>query len=333
MKFYYYFVIIFLVYPISVMADNEILKPYKKQFITLLSENDNYSFMKTDRYYTNGLRIGYVSKEYDLFNEKNAMSWARYVSIASYNKPHITRFHINLNQEMYTPSKHSSIPPKNDHLYGGFLYFNIGVYNRTQSSLEHIGVKLGFVGPWSFAKEAQTALHELGDMLTFKGWDTQLANEFIFNPYYSYTYRGTVFQTKYISMDFLGTLEFAVGNADVHFGGYTQLRLGHNLHVDFGIPRINSMYDGSPANSNDFSMYVFVGGGSRVVLWNIFIQGNSASTRKGYDLNLLRSEVTCGLVISHNGYRIGYSYTYNTRDYTQQPHTHAIGSITLEFAF
>ena len=50
------------------------LKPYKKNSIMVLWENDLIAFMHSDRYYSNGIRLGYTSKEYDYFNEDNKMS-------------------------------------------------------------------------------------------------------------------------------------------------------------------------------------------------------------------------------------------------------------------
>lgn len=43
-------------------AAEEDLVPYKKHSITILWENDFLNFMKSDRYYTNGSRIGWTSK-------------------------------------------------------------------------------------------------------------------------------------------------------------------------------------------------------------------------------------------------------------------------------
>ena len=40
----------------------------------VLWENDLIAFMHSDRYYSNGIRLGYTSKEYDYFNEDNKMS-------------------------------------------------------------------------------------------------------------------------------------------------------------------------------------------------------------------------------------------------------------------
>lgn len=313
----------------------ESLTPYKKHGITFLFENDFLNFMKSDRYYTNGVRIGYTSKEYDYFNEENPMSWAKNVSIASYNKHHITRFHININQEMYTASKHGNPFPKNDHPFGGFLYLNTGIYNRTANMQEHIGVKLGVVGEISYAGQLQTALHSGIGQLTFSGWEhSQLANEFIFNPYYQITGRKYIFKTKPFSMDFLGTFETAIGNADTHFGTYGTIRLGHNLDNDFGMPKMNLEQDYAPVHSDKFSMYVFLGGGAKVTLHNIFVQGNSAGSNKGYNLNLLRWEVSTGLIITYYGVRIGYIWTYYTKDYTIQPYDHhAVGALLVEFSF
>lgn len=319
----------------TLYAEDNVLTPYKKHGITILWENDFLNFLRSDRYYTNGARIGYTSKEYDYFNEDNPMSWAKNVSIVSYNKPHITRFHMSINQEMYTPATHGPGIGKNDHPYGGFLYLNTGIFNRTADTEEHIGIKLGVVGSYSLAGQLQTFLHSSTGQLVFAEWDkSQLNNEFIFNPYYQITLRKYIFKTKPFSMDILGTFDTALGNADTHFGVYGLIRLGHNLDNDFGMPKMNLEQDYAPVHSDKFSIYVFAGGGAKVTLHNIFVKGNSVQSDLGYNLNILRYEASAGLVMSFYGVRLGYIWTYYTKDYTVQPYDHhAVGALLVEFSF
>lgn len=319
----------------TIYAEDNVLTPYKKHGITILWENDFLNFLKSDRYYSNGARIGYTSKEYDYFNEDNPMSWAKNVSIVSYNKPHITRFHMSINQEMYTPATHGPGIGKNDHPYGGFLYLNTGIFNRTADTEEHIGIKLGVVGSYSLAGQLQTFLHSSTGQLVFAEWDkSQLNNEFIFNPYYQITLRKYIFKTKPFSMDILGTFDTALGNADTHFGAYGLIRLGHNLDNDFGIPKMNLEQDYAPVHSDKFSIYVFAGGGAKVTLHNIFVKGNSVQSDLGYNLSILRYEASAWLVMSFYGVRLGYIWTYYTKDYTVQPYDHhAVGALLVEFSF
>lgn len=332
MNYKLYFFTLFLLCSFTVFAEE--ITPYKKHSITILWENDFLNFLKSDRYYSNGARIGYTSKEYDYSSEDNSMSWGKNVSITSYNKPHLTRYHISINQEMYTPSGHGPTIAQNDHIHGGFLYLNAGIYNRTENTLEHIGIKTGITGPYSFAGALQTALHSGTNQLIFQEWHQQVDTEFIFNPYYQWTGRAYFFKTKGISMDILGTLDVALGNADTHFGSYGNIRIGHNLDNDFGMPRMTLEQDGSSVHSDKFSIYLFLGGGGRVTLHNLFVTGNSELSNRGYDINLLRWEVTTGLVMSYMGVRLGYTWTYYSRDYVQQPYDHhAIGSLLVEFTF
>lgn len=319
----------------TIYAEDNVLTPYKKHGITILWENDFLNFLRSDRYYSNGTRIGYTSKEYDYFNEDNPMSWAKNVSIVSYNKPHITRFHMSINQEMYTPATHGPGIGKNDHPYGGFLYLNTGIFNRTADTEEHIGIKLGVVGSYSLAGQLQTFLHSSTGQLVFAEWDkSQLNNEFIFNPYYQITLRKYIFKTKPFSMDILGAFDTALGNADIHFGTYGLIRLGHNLDNDFGMPKMNLEQDYAPVHSDKFSIYIFAGGGAKVTLHNIFVKGNSVQSDLGYNLSILRYEASAGLVMSFYGVRLGYIWTYYTKDYTVQPYDHhAVGALLVEFSF
>ncbi len=309
------------------------ITPYKKHAVSALWENDLLNFIHYDRYYTNGVRFGYFSKEYDYSIETNPMEWSKNISVTNYQQPHLTRFHISLNQEMHTPETHD-MQIKNDHIYGGFLYINAGLFNRTYNTLEHIGIKTGITGPYSFAGQLQTLIHIINNKTTFEEWDRQLKTEFIFNPYYQWTGRAYIFKTNSISMDFLGTFDIALGNIDTHFGAYGTIRLGYNLDNDFGIQRMVLSYDAAPVHSDKFSIYVFAGGGPKVTLYNLFVTGNSKTSSLGYDLNLLKWEASCGFVISYYGIRIGYSWTYYTKDYVQQLHNHHIvGSLFGEISF
>ncbi len=328
------FVAIFLICSFSYVYSEEVnITPYKKHAIYCVWENDLISLIHTDRNYTNGLRCGYHSKEYDYYSENNEMAWAKNVSILNYNKPHITRFYINLNQEMYTPQSLEKNIPANEHAYGGFLYLNTGIFNRTKNTLEHIGIKLGVVGKYSFAKEAQEFVHRVTGKEVFEGWDKQLASEFIFNPFYQWTGRVYLFKRKTISMDFLGTFDIALGNADTHFGGYATFRIGHNLDNDFGIQKINVMQDMATVHSDKFSAYFFIGGGPRVVLYNLFVAGNSKESDLGHNINLIRFDATAGATISYYGVRAGYAFTFYTKEYTTQPYGHTYGTLFLEISF
>lgn len=330
---YFVFAFFFMFTCLFAYAEESGLVPYKKHSIYGMWENDKISFIHTDRNYTNGIRIGYASKEYDYFTEDNKMSWAKYVSIVHYNKPHLTRFHLSINQEMYTPDDDGMYVPKNEHAYGGFLYFNGGIYNRTQNTLEHIGIKLGIVGPYALAEEAQSFVHSLFYIECFDGWDNQLATEFIFNPYYQWTGRAYLFKTGIISMDFLGTLEVALGNADTHIGANGTFRIGYNLNNDFGVQKINVFGDAAPVHSDKLSIYLFAGGGARAVLYNIFIAGNSSKSDLGYNTEILRWDATCGIVLSYCGIRTGYSWTVYSKEYTTQPYGHTYGHLFLEISF
>lgn len=330
---YSVFVFFFFATFFPVYAGDIELVPYKKHTIYGSWENDKISFIHTDRNYTNGIRIGYTSKEYDYFTEDNKMSWAKYVSIVNYNKHHLTRFHLNINQEMFTPNDEGLYVPENEHPYGAFLYLNGGIYNRTQNTLEHIGIKLGIVGPYALGEEAQSFVHLLFNINCFEGWDNQLANEFIFNPYYQWTGRAYIFKTEVISMDFLGTLDIALGNADTHFGAYGYFRIGYNLDNDFGVQKMNALTDAAPVHSDKLSVYLFAGGGPRVVLYNLFVTGNSDKSKPGYNTEILRWDATCGIVISYYGVRAGYSWTVYTKEYTTQPYGHTFGHLFIEISF
>ena len=70
MRTKYIILILIILTNISFAYADENIKPYKKHSVMLLWENDFLTFMHSDRYYTNGIRLGYTSKEYDYFKSQ-----------------------------------------------------------------------------------------------------------------------------------------------------------------------------------------------------------------------------------------------------------------------
>lgn len=313
------------------------IEPYKKHLLQINFENDMISFRHSDRYYTNGARIGYISKEYDYDKEANAMSWAKYLAWHSFKKPHFTRFFINLTQEMYTPvnkvyaerRKQPYVQPEFDYPYAGLLYLSFGVINRTKNVEERIGLKIGIGGPYAFAKEAQDAVHGMLGRPKFDRWDLQLSNRFLFNPYYSITRKDYIVQANNgFEIDLVASLDISLGNIRTHFGGSGTFRMGYNLGADFGPSRINRLFDGSGATSNRFSFYIFLGFGARIAIYNAVVQHEAY----GYKLNPLVGEVTTGFFFSHKGHRFGYVFTCNSEEYAEMLNNHTYGALIFEFA-
>lgn len=314
------------------------VKPYDKFTLRFTSENDVYLKDITDEYYTAGHSIGLTFPEMDFSNEETKeeykfLSYLAKVGVANY--PRVTRFNIDISQEIYTPKNGQAvIPDKNDRPYAGYLYLSLGMSNRNNEIEEHFWVNLGMVGPAAFAKETQNFVHKyLSHDALLKGWDSQLANEFAFNLYYQITRKFHLYNSDAFSLDFLLTSNTAVGNIDIHLGADIRFRIGHNLHVDFGVPKVNMSYKASSVSSDDFSIYLFLGSGGRIVGRNLFIQGNTFSEGTGLKLNPFIYDLEVGVAAVYKGFRLSYVFTYKGKEFRSQQNESSYGSLLLELSF
>ena len=308
--------------------------PYQKSFFSIISENDAYfnqfrrASIHSDRYYTAGSILSFTSKEYDLSD-----SWLKYLSY-KYDDEKFSRYEVALRQDIYTPFSRSAQVDLSDHPYAGFLGVDLFLFNRRKSSLETIRLELGMVGPASLAQQTQNLIHKITHNPFFKGWNTQIRNEFILNLFYEYTYKYDLLDTKYFGIDMLPTLKVALGNANTFFGGGGRIRFGYNLHSDFGINKINTSFSGGMPYSDKFSFYIFAGVFGSYVARDIFIQGNSFGTPRNLELEHFLYDAELGFAFLYKGFRFAYVATYQSKQFSGQLNGgHEIGSIILDFSF
>ena len=101
--------------------DAEYLKPYKKHKVVLLSDNDAYVDIYSDKYYSAAHRISYISPEWNFHGEDNESkaSWLGKISV--YPKNNVTSYFVSISQEIYTPDDKSENVSPLDHPYAGGL--------------------------------------------------------------------------------------------------------------------------------------------------------------------------------------------------------------------
>ncbi|WP_199766546.1 lipid A deacylase LpxR family protein [Helicobacter bizzozeronii] len=310
------------------------LTPYHKQYIELVTENDGYINPYIDRYYTAGTRIGWVSKEYN-FQKKSPMSWARFVSLQG-KKERMTRFNIYLTQDMYTPTlAHRLLTEivKGDHLYGGWLRLNFGIFQRSAHALEHFSISVGMVGPASLAEQTQNLIHTWAHDPKFLGWHNQIKNEFIFQINYTWIQKLDFYKSRFFSIDMLPGAGLQLGNALTNFKIGAMLRMGYNLEADFGPNSIHSAFAGGMPYSSRFSFYLFAGATGLFQPLDVFVQGNDPQTRHQTQLPYFLYNAQVGVAIAYKGWRFSFSAIDWSKTFREQPRNHNIGSIELDIAF
>lgn len=301
---------------------------YNKHHIALSSDNDAY-FEPTnyDRYYTAGHNLSYTSKEW----QNSPLAYTALFS-RLFKKDLVSSFSIGIGQEVYTPSARFALnPPANDAPYGGYLYLNTMIQNRTDNFLEQLELNIGMVGKAALGKEAQDLIHELINYYPLAGWDHQIRNEFVLNAYYKAMYRFDIISNIF---DILPYGVIALGNANTHLELGAKMRVGYGLHGDFGIQKATSNHIGSMSLNDDFRFYVTFGIAERFVGRNMFIQGNSfGGFQTQLDMARCVYEAEIGALIAWKGISLAYMYSYKQKEFREQLLDSNYATLRLEISF
>jgi lipid A 3-O-deacylase len=196
------------------------------------SENDVYG-QWGDRYYTNGLRLAYVSPDMLAPEAKDDRPSLRWFAGAA--------------QEIYTPrNRYTTNPPADDHPYSAWLYATGGVAWADKSSLDLFTLNTGVVGPSALGEQVQNNYHRAIFVKPLNGWDTQMHDEPGVNVAYLRVWRlrGEEDPTE-LGVEVLPRCGFDAGTVRTRAVVGVQVRFGVNMPDDFGEMRMRDGITGA----------------------------------------------------------------------------------------
>ncbi len=310
---------------------------------TVIEEND--LFVNTDRHYTQGLRLSYLTgdkKIADQFPEdahflermgKTHMVWGF--------DPKSYRIGYEIGQNIYTPKDTGiSTLQAADRPYAGWLYFGLNLQRRGETlksqtpTMENISLLMGIIGPWSLGKEAQIWVHEIRDFSLPEGWHYQLKNEPAIALRYQRFWMYRLGERYRWNADFIPDVGLSVGNplTAAQVGG--TVRFGWNLPDDFGIQQVDSLSivagGPSPTRESHWGFYVYGAASGRAVAYNTFIDGNMFySNPHTIDREPLVADLRWGMVGTFKYFEAGYSFVFRTQEFKQQTEHDAFGSVYM----
>lgn len=174
----------------------------------LYFEND--FIFDTDKYYTNGLKLQWISRRDDVL------------------------YNFGVVQDMYTPKYHSlNFVQAGDHPYTGRVEGNMGVSIIDGASMVSLDIGVGYTGRYTYAQEAMDTIHNIipSDHI-FGGWEYQTPTKLLGRISISQKER-YVISDGYI--DFISNIGLNLSNFQTDiYAGY-QFRFGYNLPNDFGL--------------------------------------------------------------------------------------------------
>ena len=205
---------------------------------TFHQENDLYT--GTDRDYTNGIKLTWISADLtDYRNNPNVPQWSYPLveALPFVNEPGLQRtLSFSIGQNIYTPEDIREYElMEDDHPYAGVTYCAVGFHSRSSRRMDTLEFDIGIVGPRSYAEKCQKAVHRWTNSDYPNGWEHQVKDELFLNVYYErkMKFLGSVKHAG-IGYDIIPHLGCSVGNAYTAASAGAQLRWGWNLPNDFG---------------------------------------------------------------------------------------------------
>jgi hypothetical protein len=169
-----------------------------------------------------------------------------------------------------------------------------------------------------------------------EGWDNQLRNEPGLVLYYEQA-RPFKYDKIFSDLDFDIVPHFggAIGNVFTYAAAGFIVRLGSDLGDDFGPPRIRPSLPGGSyyRPRKGINWYVFTGFQGRVVLRNIFLDGNTFSDSHSVDKKILVGDLQAGLTLFINRFRLSYTQIFRTKEFEGQDSGDIFGSLSLSYHF
>jgi lipid A 3-O-deacylase len=318
----------------------------KRSIYTFQVENDVFNrFSPTDRDYTNGVRLGWLSPAItDMPAGLAALTTVPTFLGEPPSDSVIRRFALSFGQNIYTPADTFATQPiYNDRPYAGWLYASFGLqytYKRHNEPvrLDTLQLDLGLIGPAAGGEFVQNNFHKLIGVAQTYGWANQLHNEPTINLTFERrwrTGRTVVIEDPKLEVDFIPRVGAALGNVAIYADVGGTARIGKNLRDDFGPTRARPALPGSEAFIGDgsFGWYLFAGIDGQVVGRNIFLDGNT----DGYSLRVSHrpfvGEAQAGLAVTYRGTRITYTQILRTPEFYEQGRFTQFGSVNVTFRY
>lgn len=311
----------------AVSTDTDTEKAVEYGTLSIVVENDY--FAGTDQEYTNGFRVAYLRPKGNV-SDVTALLARAVLGIKDQRKLYGG---IAFGQNLYTPSDTTQAAPQpGDHPYAGWLYMELAAIADDDTHVETVTANLGIVGPLALGEFVQNTFHQMIDSDISQGWNNQLSNEPGLIISYDKTFRPFKEQTRPWGFDVLPSAGFSLGNVLTQGTAGMTLRLGPDLENDLGPPRIRPSLAGGgfiDPRARRFNWYLFGGFQSRLVLRNIFLDGNSFRNSARVNKRNLVHDIQVGAAVRWEGLRLSWTMVRRTEEFAGQNEPHTFAALTL----
>ncbi|WP_379906530.1 lipid A deacylase LpxR family protein [Marinibaculum pumilum] len=300
--------------------------------LSLIWEND--VFAGTDRNYTNGLRMSYVSAPVDGLGD-----WHRGIAgfVLGAEGVDEVRYGLAIGQSIFTPEDIEARQPLPDqHPYAGWLYGEYSIFAQRADRLRLAALQVGMVGPSAGAETVQNDVHDLIGVAEANGWDNQLHDELAFSVMFEQ--RDRAWLTRRVlgpELDLTPHYGFSLGTLQTQAKAGLTVRFGEDLRNDYGPPRIRPAVGGSGFFEavDGFGWYLFGAVEGRAVARNIFLDGNTFQDSASVTKRPLVADFQGGLVLTFGATQLSYTIVTRTKEFETQSEPQIFGSVSLAVKF
>jgi len=254
------------------------------------------------------------------------------------------RVTYSLGQEIFTPERiEERALIEDDRPYAGWTYGGIGLVSENGDRLDNLELNVGMIGPASLADKTQIEYHKLIGVTVPEGWENQLHNEPGVVLYYERKWRniwemelGDLAMLNNLGVDLTPHLGGALGNVYTYGAGGLTLRFGEDLPSDYGPPRLRPALPGSDYFRPDdwFDWYIFAGAEGRLVVRNIFLDGNTFEDSHSVDKRPLVLDLQAGVAIMlGERVRLAYTHLLRSEEFREQDAPDQFGTISVSVRF
>jgi len=296
--------------------------------LSLIYEND--TFAATDRNYTNGIDVSYLSAP------NAAPLPARWVAetVLRAKEKDVVYAGIGVGQSIFTPSdtKTTAALPT-QHPYAGWLHLALSTVVDSGTTLDTLALDTGVVGPGSGAEWVQNNVHDLLGADEANGWSHQIQNEFGFMLTYERKWRAIAeWRAGNLGVDIIPDVELSFGNVLTQGAAGLTLRVGQDLANDYGPPRIRPALAGAGffIPRDGFSWYLFAGASGRAVAYNIVLDGNYfRDGGPSVHSKTFVAEGQAGLAIQFGRVQTAFTVITRTEEFKDQGKQELFGAVSV----
>lgn len=299
--------------------------------MSFVVEND--WFTGSDRDYTNGLRLEYVSAADDVNPWLDRLADAHPLIDLEGTE---MRQGFSISHTIYTPEDITvADPPPGSHPYAAYLGLTGFATARTGNVERTAIIDIGLVGPSAGGEFVQENWHRLLDGDIPQGWDTQLKDEIVFALSGQRLHRlagPSVFGLETDAVVHAGA-SLGTLRTDVSAGG--TLRIGRDLAADYAPPRLRPALAASSLfrPRERWGWYFFAGVGGYAVARDIFLDGNTWQDSRSVDKHALTGDIQAGFALYLYRQRIAFTYVRRTEQFSGRSDAHTFGAVSLSYAF